>query len=67
MRALEEGTNVDTLKEGTGVEALKAKLYAKYGDLRIQPARPSECERTSLHDAPSLPDSYVDLHRLPDA
>ena len=73
MEALEEGTNVDTLKEGTSVEALnegtslealKAKLYAKYGDLRIQPARPSECEHTSrsLHDAPSLLDLYVDLH-----
>ena len=44
------------------MEALKAKLYAKYGDLRIQPARPSECEHTSLHDAPSLLDLYVDLH-----
>ena len=53
---------MDTLKEGTSVEALKAKLYVKYGDLRIQRARPSEGEHTSLHDAPSLLDSYVDLH-----
>ena len=53
---------MEALNEGTSLEALKAKLYAKYGDLRIQPARPSEGEHTSLHDAPSLLDLYVDLH-----
>ena len=50
-------------QEGTSVDALKAKLYAKYGNLRIQPAQPSECEHTSLHvPGASLLDSYVDLH-----
>ena len=50
-------------QEGTSVDALKAKLYAKNGNLRIQPAQPSECEHTSLHvPGASLLDSYVDLH-----